>query len=160
MSTAVASLQQTSQQQKRAPREKKQKVEVNPEDVRRSARPRTEVSYAELEGFPALPRDPRPRVVRTLDEEEVEALRQKNGAQVVDEQAEPSSSQADASKKGRGPQDSGKGVRIQVRRGVREGPRQGRRRVPPPSGSEMLMLMESSWLCCCRAARCTTASSG
>lgn len=72
---------------------------------------RAQVSYKDEDYYGDLGVATRPvRVPRKLDEEEVEALREKNGKALPGEGEAPGS----AAKK-RGPQDSGKGVRIQVR---------------------------------------------
>lgn len=81
-----------------------------------------QVSYKEDAYYGDLPKAVRgpPRVPRTLDPEEVEALREKNGraaAEGGEEAGEEGGDAGDEAKK-RGPQDSGKGVRIQVSAGA------------------------------------------
>lgn len=77
-------------------------------EPRRSGRPRADVSYKEESYFAALATSPgpraAPRALKSLDAQEVEALR----AALADKE------EGRQGAKSRGPTDSGKGVRIQV----------------------------------------------
>lgn len=84
---------------------------------RLSVREKPKVSYKEDDYWGDLPRAVRgpARVARTFDPDEVEALREKNGRAAADggEEAGEEGGDAGDDAKKRGPQDSGKGVRIQ-----------------------------------------------
>ena len=105
----------------KAPRQKRAKAEVplSPSEMRRSSRPRTEVNYAEdiaraLRG-PAEPKDYTERIAAVqLDEETAERLRLEAEARRAEKAAAAAAGEA---KQQRGPIDSGKGVRVQVRGG-------------------------------------------
>ena len=81
---------------------------------REGLREKARVNYAEVEHIPGLPRAVRPRILRTLDEEEVEALREKNGKQAQEGGDEDMTASQAERKASRGPIDSGKGIRIQA----------------------------------------------
>ncbi|GAX81623.1 hypothetical protein CEUSTIGMA_g9051.t1 [Chlamydomonas eustigma] len=111
-------------QKERKPRVIKQKTSkcnsdaASEGDVRRSSRDVKRVVYLEdayfkevLKGCPGMHRGGSGREARELDEEEVAALRSRNGVTGAQEDEDLTASQREAIR--RGPVDSGKGVRIQ-----------------------------------------------
>ena len=108
----------------KAPRQKRSKPDIplSPSDMRRSSRPRSEVNYAEDlraprgTGTAAEPKDYTERIAAVqLDEETAERLRLEAEAR----RAEKAAASQEREAKQRGPIDSGKGVRVQVRFALR-----------------------------------------
>jgi hypothetical protein len=144
-------------------RQKRQKVEPG-SPTRRSERPRTVVNYAEKFEIAHIPREPRDytQLINglTLDPEEAERLRADVEARLA--------GGSNAGGKKRGPVDSGKGVRVQVRarqhcwaRGSRPGGPDARGErwlttVPPPANECHQQFTARRGLLACRAGRCTT----
>jgi len=113
---SVAAIHQLSAKPAAPPRQKRQQVDAaNLEPTRRSSRPRTEINYAQIladaERAPREPVDYTERIkLLQLDAEAAEKLRLEMAAR-----RSGSGDKVRGDSKSRGPKDSGKGVRVQVR---------------------------------------------
>jgi len=139
------------QKEKKPKRESKRKDTAAEEDVevRRSQRPRNEVSYVykdEREGSTREPIDYTEKIKQLqLDAEEAEKMRAELEAKRAAEDGKEKKPRADG--KSRGPKDSGKGVRVQVRAGCSGLRAQGRR---VGWGGGCLRLVAAGITSCCR----------